>query len=361
VESVTMARLIPVVVSGGSGARLWPLSTEDFPKQFHRLSSPSATLLQQTVQRLGSVQGIEVRTPILVCTEKHARLAHAQLADAGFTPSAVIAEPFGRNTAAVAMAASLAVDAIDPEALILMAPADHVISRPDVFAVRIAEVAPMARDRFVLFGIVPTSPETGYGYIETGAPIAGGLSAVARFVEKPDLETARAYLAGGRHLWNAGIFMFSPRLMIAEMERLAPEVAQATRRALAAGAQEGSTTTLDAEAFAACPSISIDCAVMEHTDKAAVVPMDAGWADIGSWSSLWEQGPRDDFGNRVSGDVEAIDTEDCLLWSESLTLATIGLKDLVVVQAGGAVIVLPRSRAQDVRQIVERLKSRGGA
>jgi mannose-1-phosphate guanylyltransferase/mannose-6-phosphate isomerase len=259
------------------------------------------------------------------------------------------------------MAAALAVEATDPEALILMAPSDHVISRPEVFAARIAEAAPMARDRFVLFGIVPTSPETGYGYIETGPPITGALSTVARFVEKPDLDTARTYLEGGRHLWNAGIFLFSPRLMIAEMERLAPEVAEATRRALAAGTRDGSTTTLDPEAFAACPSISIDYAVMEHTDRAAVVPMDAGWADIGSWSSLWAQGPHDAAGNRVNGDVEAIDTEDCLLWSEGMTLAAIGLKDMVVVQAGGAVVVLPKSRSQDIRLIVERLKSRGEA
>lgn len=354
-----MSRLIPVVVSGGSGTRLWPLSTEDFPKQFHRLASPSATLLQQTVQRLDCVEDVDIQPPILVCNEKHAELACGQLVEAGFAPSAVIAEPFGRNTAAVAMAAALAVEATDPEALILMAPSDHVISRPEAFAARIGEVAAMARDRFVLFGIVPTSPETGYGYIEAGRSIAGGLSAVTRFVEKPDIEKAKAYLAGGRHLWNGGIFLFSPQLMIAEMERLAPAVAEATRRALAAGAKHGLTTILDPEAFATCPSISIDYAVMEHTDKAAVVPLDAGWADIGSWSSLWEQGPHDGAGNRVNGDVEAIDTEDCLLWSEDMILATVGLKDLVVVQAGGAVIVLPKSRAQDIRLVVERLKSRG--
>jgi mannose-1-phosphate guanylyltransferase/mannose-6-phosphate isomerase len=350
-------KIIPVAVSGGAGTRLWPLSTEQEPKQFHALSS-ARSLLQDTVGRLAFAAGVDLAAPILICNSRHADLAQAQMEAVGRPPARVLLEPFGRNTAAVAMAASLATQELDPEALVLLMPSDHAIARPEAFGAAIAQAAGMARDRFVLFGIVPDRPETGYGYIEAGDALGTGLSKVARFIEKPDLETARGFLAGGRHLWNAGIFLFSPKVLIAEMERFAPEVAKATRAALAAGPRRGPVVELAADAFRACPSISIDYAVMEHTDKAAVTPLDAGWADIGSWSSLWEQGPLDEHGNLLHGQVEALDAEGCLIWSESRPVGAIGLRDIVIVETEAGVVVLPRSRSQDIKLLVERLKAR---
>jgi mannose-1-phosphate guanylyltransferase/mannose-6-phosphate isomerase len=240
-----------------------------------------------------------------------------------------------------------------------MAPSDHVMARADAFADAIARAAPMARDHLVLFGVIPTAPETGYGYIEIGETLDGPLTRVSRFVEKPSLEVARTYLEGGRHLWNAGIFLFSPRVLIGEMERLAPEVAAATREALARGQRQDGAIDLDAEAFAACPSISVDYAVMERTDKAVVIPMDAGWSDIGSWSALWAQGPHDENGNLIHGEAALIDCQDCLVWSEGKTIGAVGLSDVVIVQTGEAVVVLPKSRAQDVKRLVELLTARG--
>jgi mannose-1-phosphate guanylyltransferase/mannose-6-phosphate isomerase len=352
-------KIIPVAVSGGAGARLWPLSTEHQPKQFHALGS-ERSLLQDTVGRLAFATGVDFAAPVLICNRRHAEVAQAQLDAVGCPPARVVLEPFGRNTAAVAMAASLAAQELDPQALILLMPSDHTIARPDRFGAAIAQAAGMAQDRFVLFGIVPDRPETGYGYIEAGAPLGPQLSSVARFVEKPDLETAKGFVSGGRHLWNAGIFLFAPQVLAAEMERFAPEVAAATRAALAAGARRGPVVELDAGAFGACPSISIDYAVMEHTDKAAVTPLDAGWADIGSWSSLWEQGPLDAHGNLLHGQVEAIDAEGCLIWSEKRPVGAIGVRDLVIVETEAGVVVLPKSRAQDIKSLVEQLKARRG-
>jgi mannose-1-phosphate guanylyltransferase/mannose-6-phosphate isomerase len=351
-------KIIPVAVSGGAGTRLWPLSTWDKPKQFHAIGSDKS-LLQETVLRLGHSEGFALEPPLLVCNARHAALARRQLEDVGRSPSAVIVEPFGRNTAAVAMAASLAAQALDPEALVLLAPSDHTMSRPDAFSRAIAEAAPMARERFVLFGVVPTAPETGYGYIETGALLSGRLSEVARFKEKPDAPTAEAYLRDGRHFWNAGIFLFAPGLMIEEMERLAPQVAEATRAAMNRAKREGDIIALDPEAFEACPSISIDYAVMEPTNRAAVIPMDAGWTDVGSWGAVWAQGARDGDDNLVRGDVELVDCEGCLVWSGGRTVTGIGLQDLIIVQTEDAVMVAPKARAQEIRRLAERMAARG--
>ena len=352
-------RLIPVAISGGAGSRLWPLSTQAKPKQFHALAT-GRTLLQDTVLRTAAAEGIEVLAPVLICNNAHLEVALAQMAEAGLEPAAIVLEPFGRNTAAVAMTAALVAQALDPEALVLLAPSDHVIAAPEVFAAAVLAAAPMARERIITFGVRPTKPETGYGYIEAGERLDGELAAVARFVEKPNLETAQGYLASGRYLWNAGIFLFAPPVLIAEMERLAPGCAKATREAVARAPAKGAVIALDAEAFDPCPSISLDYAVMERTDKAAVMPLDAGWADIGSWSSLWEQGPHDEAGNRTRGDVELIDAEDCLVWSEGGPVGVIGLKDMIVVHTAEATVVLPKSRAQDVKLLVERIKARGG-
>jgi mannose-1-phosphate guanylyltransferase/mannose-6-phosphate isomerase len=358
VECALAPTIIPVAISGGAGTRLWPLSTGEKPKQFHAIGSDK-TLLQETVGRLASASGVDFAAPILICNHRHAAVAQAQMEAIGCAPQRIVLEPFGRNTAAVAMAASLAAQELDPDALVLLMASDHAMSRPPAFGEAIAHVAGMAQDRYILFGIVPDRPETGYGYIETGEPLAPKLSAVARFVEKPDLETAERFLADGRHLWNASIFLFPPQVLIAEMERFAPEVAAATSAAFDAGSWRGDVVELEPEAFGACPSISIDYAVMEHTDKAAVTPLDAGWADIGSWRSLWEQGPLDAQGNLIHGLVEAIDAEDCLIWSEGRPIGAIGVRDLVIVETEAGVVVLPKSRAQDIKILVERLKARG--
>jgi mannose-1-phosphate guanylyltransferase/mannose-6-phosphate isomerase len=350
-------KLFPVVISGGAGTRLWPLSTNDRPKQFHALGSDQ-TLIQDTVRRLIDAAGLDVQAPILASSGRHLALIQEQMAEIGCTPSAVILEPFGRNTAPVAMAAALAVEALDPEALVLLMPSDHVIGRPEVFARAVAEAAPVAMSHIVVFGVQPSSPETGFGYIEAGEVLQGAVRAVAGFVEKPDLETAKGYLERGRHLWNAGLFLFSPRVLMAEMERLKPDVASSVRRAMSEGRAQPRMIELDPEAFAACPSISLDYAVMEHTEKAAVMPVDPAWADIGSWSSLWEQGDKDDSGNVTRGDVAMLDTTDCLVWSQDKLVTTIGVSDLIVVQTPDAILVMPKSRAQDVKRLVEELQAR---
>lgn len=350
-------KLFPVVISGGAGTRLWPLSTSARPKQFHPLGSDQ-TLIQDTALRLAGAAGLDVQAPILACNGGHLALINEQMDEIGCTPAAVILEPFGRNTAAVAMAAALTVEALDPEALVLMMPSDHLIGRPEMFARAVAEAAAVAESHIVVFGVKPTAPEVGFGYIEVGEPLQGEVRAVGAFVEKPDLDTARRYLEHGRHLWNAGLFLFSPRVLIAEMERWAPDVAASVRQALPPPTPGDPVIELDPEAFLACPSISVDYAVMERTEKAAVMPVDAAWADIGSWSSLWEQGAKDANGNVVRGDALVLDTRDCLIWSQDRTVAMIGVSDLTVVQTADAVLVMPKSRAQDVKRLVELLQAR---
>jgi mannose-1-phosphate guanylyltransferase/mannose-6-phosphate isomerase len=343
-------------MSGGSGTRLWPLSTDHRPKQFHALGSEQS-LIQDTIARLVPSGTLEIAAPILICNRRHAAIVREQTEGLG-PAAAVVLEPFGRNTAAVAAIAALLAQAEDPDALVLLAPADHVIGDAAGFSATIAAAADAAREYIVTFGVEPTAPETGYGYIEAGAVIDGAVRKVVRFAEKPDLRTAEAYLAGGKHLWNAGIFLFSPRVLLEEMERLAPDVVQASRAALNSAHRDGVTIALGEAAFAACPSISIDYAVMERTEKAAVAPIGVGWADVGSWSELWRLGPRDEAENFLRGDALLIDTQGSLVWAHSKTVGVIGLTDVIVVQTDEAVIVLPKSRAQDVKLLVEQIKAR---
>jgi mannose-1-phosphate guanylyltransferase / mannose-6-phosphate isomerase len=353
--------LIPAVMSGGSGTRLWPLSTEALPKQFHALGS-SRSMIQDTVRRLAAPgTGLTVADPMLIANRRHGDLVESQLSELGGVASAIVLEPFGRNTAAVAAIASLLAQEADPDALVLLMPADHVINDAEGFASTIARCAPAARERIVTFGVTPTAPETGYGYIQAGNDLGDGVRTVVRFAEKPDLATAQAYVDEGSYLWNAGIFLFSPAVLLAEMERLQPEVARASAAALEASTRRGPFVDLDDAAFAKVPSISIDYAVMEHTDKAAVAPIGADWADVGSWSELWRLGPRDDAGNFLKGEPLMIDATDCLVWAQGRTVGVIGVSDLVVVATDEAVIVLPKSRAQDVKLLVEQLKARRAA
>jgi mannose-1-phosphate guanylyltransferase/mannose-6-phosphate isomerase len=350
--------LLPTILSGGSGTRLWPLSTDETPKQFHALVS-GRTLLQDTITGLAeSSERVSVLPPIIVGSQRHRPRLAAQTAGVGVKPSATVLEPFGRNSApAAAMAARLGHD-LDPDALVILMPADLMIEDWAGFRQTVERAAAAAREHIVVFGVKPTAPETGYGYIEVGETVDGAVRRVARFAEKPCLKTAEAYLAGGRHLWNAGIFLFAPAVLLAEMQRYAPAVLQASDLALARAQVNGTEINLDAASFAECPAISLDYAVMEKTDKAAVIPLGVTWADVGSWSELWRLGPRDDRGNLLHGDVLAIDVDDCLIWSGGRTVGAIGIKDLIVVETDGAVMVIPRSRAQDVKLLVERLKAR---
>jgi mannose-1-phosphate guanylyltransferase/mannose-6-phosphate isomerase len=348
------ASVIPVIISGGAGSRLWPLSTPLRPKQFHALGGEQ-TLIQQAVLRLSDVDGLTVGAPVLICNHSHLDLVKEQMAQIGCAPAAIVLEPFGRNTAAVAMTAALLTQAENPDALLLLTPSDHLVPDPVAFTRSVAAAAPAARDNIVLLGVTPTAPETGFGYIEAGAPLTGPVFAVKRFVEKPDLATAEAYVASGRYLWNAGVFLASPQVLLAEMRRLAPEVAAAAEAAVERAERRDGAIWLDAEAFAACPSVSLDYAVMEKTDKAAVSPLSAGWADIGSWSSLWAEGEHDARGNMARGPVELLDADNCLVWSEGQTVGVIGLSDIVVVNTAEGMLVMPKSRAQDVKVLVERM------
>ena len=350
--------IVPVIMSGGSGTRLWPLSTDARPKQFHALAG-ARTMLQETALRLsGGDDGIVFHPPVVICNRSHERLVEAQLAEAGVTPLAIVLEPFGRNTAAVAVTAARMAQTLKPGALALLLPADHVIADPNAFRAAIARGA-RTPGRIVTFGIAPTGPETGYGYIQRAEPLAEGVYAVARFAEKPKLELAQAYLAEGGYDWNGGIFLFSPEVMLAEMAAHRPDIHACAVEAVDAAGRDGAFVRFDDERFLAIPSESVDIAVMERTQLAAVTPCDVGWADVGSWSELWRLGGKDGQDNLVRGDAVALDTHGSLVWSDDgMEVGVVGLTDIVVVATAGAVVVLPKGRAQEVKMIVERLKAR---
>ena len=351
--------IVPVILSGGSGSRLWPLSRETHPKQFLPLADQD-TLLQNTALRVAGL--IDVAPLLVVCNQEHRFMVAEQLRAVGIQPAAVMLEPVGRNTGpAVAVAALYAQrDGADPVLLIL--PADHVIADAAGFCAAVAQAAPSAEQgRLVTFGIVPTAPETGYGYIKAGAPLddsGSGVSVVERFVEKPDLATAQRYLDTGHYYWNSGIFLFRASAFLAELERLAPAMLAACQQALAAaGPTERGFLWLNHEAFAAGPGDSIDYAVMEKTAQAVVMPLAVGWNDVGSWAALWEIGAHDRDGNISRGDVIAVDTHDTYVDATSRLVATVGVENLVVVETADAVLVASKERVQDVKAVVDRLKA----
>jgi mannose-1-phosphate guanylyltransferase/mannose-6-phosphate isomerase len=296
---------------------------------------------------------------VLVCNVEHCFIVAEQLRELDVVPRAIVLEPVGRNTAPAAAIAALML--ADDDALMLLMPSDHTVADTLSFQSAVATAtAAAAEGKLVTFGIKPTAPETGYGYIHRGAPLRGqsGCFAVAEFVEKPDLPTAKKYLAGGGYDWNSGMFLFSARKYLEELERLEPEIVAACRAALDAAGEDLDFTRLDEKAFAGSPSRSIDYAVMEHTADAAVVPAEMGWNDVGSWNALWETGAQDGSGNVVIGDAIALDSENSYLRSEGRLVAAVGVKDLVVVATDDAVLVVPRDKSQDVRTIVDVLKSR---
>jgi mannose-1-phosphate guanylyltransferase/mannose-6-phosphate isomerase len=355
----TRTVIVPVIMSGGAGSRLWPLSTETTPKQFHRLTSDK-TMIQETVLRARDRPEIAFADPILVCNRRHVSDVREQLAAVGVRPSLIVAEPFGRNTAAVALIAAKLTAELHPGASVLLQPADHLIENDDAFAVAIATGA-RARDRIVTFGIEPTEPHEGYGYIQASQAIEPGLFGVERFVEKPSRAVAEAYLADGGYYWNSGIFLFAPEVMTREFSAFRGDIADAVTAALASAKRADGVLELQDEEFAKIPSESIDVAIMERTRSAAVVACDIGWADIGSWSELWRLGPHDSSGNRLHGHVMVLDTNNTLLWSDGPPVGVIGLDDIVVVAAHGAVLVAAKSHVQKVKAIAAELPAGSAA
>ena len=351
------SNIFPIIMAGGSGSRLWPLSRQLNPKQFLPLAVADLSMLQATIQRL---QGLETHTPKLICNEEHRFLAAEQLRQLGMDGANILLEPVGRNTApAIALAALHArEEANDPTLLVLAA--DHLIQDVPAFHASVACALPLAADgKLVTFGIVPSHPETGYGYIERGQAVGDGGYAVNRFVEKPDLATAQGYLEGGKHLWNSGMFMFKASRYLEELERFRPDILAACRSALVGGVQDMDFTRVDAAAFAACPDESIDYAVMEKTQDAVVVPLDAGWSDIGSWSALWDVSKKDHAGNVFKGDVLSENTSNTYIHAESRLVAAVGVESLVIVETKDAVLVAHRDSVQDVKKIVEQIKQNG--
>jgi mannose-1-phosphate guanylyltransferase / mannose-6-phosphate isomerase len=352
--------LIPVILSGGAGTRLWPLSRELYPKQLLPLVSES-TMLQATACR---VQGLLAGSPIVVCNEEHRFLVAEQLRAAGQPAQAILLEPVGRNTApAIALAALAAVQADQPDAVLLVLPADHVIRDTGKFQAAVRQSLPAAEaGQMVTFGVVPSAPETGYGYIRRGAAQSGnatGTFRIAEFVEKPDAERAIQFIASGNYFWNSGMFLFRASRYLAELDLHAPDIAAACRRAFAGARRDLDFTRVDVEAFKSCRGDSIDYAVMEKTKDAVVVPLAAGWSDVGSWSALHAALPSDGEGNVTRGDVVIESCTGSYFHAESRLIAAIGLKDHVVVETKDAIFVAPLSEVQHVKTLVNRIKAGG--
>jgi len=347
--------MIPVILSGGSGTRLWPLSRGQYPKQFLPLVSEN-TMLQETLLRLSGLE--QLQPPIAVCNEDHRFMLAEQLWEIHAKPAAIILEPIGKNTApAVALAA---LSAQSPDDILLVLPADHVINNLEAFHTAVNQARDLAEQGYlVTFGIVPTEPETGYGYIKRASSPQGAAFNVEAFVEKPDLETAKHYLQTGDYFWNSGMFAFKAGVYLAELEKFHPTMLATCKQALSAAKIDLDFVRLNKEIFSTCPSDSIDYAVMEKTDKAVVIPLDADWNDVGSWSALWDVTDKDGSGNAINGDVLTVDTKNSYIHAGSRLVAAIGVRDLVIIETADAVMVAPKDRVQEVKDIVAQLKNLG--
>lgn len=350
-------KIHPVIMSGGAGSRLWPLSRQLYPKQLLPLAGES-TMIQETARRMS---GTGFAPPMVVCNQEHRFLIAEQLREAGIANPMIVLEPVGRNTAPVAAVASLILADADPSALVLLSPADHIVVDTVSFRRAVAVAAQAAREGAIAtFGIQPKSPETGYGYIQRGEPLSvEGAYRVKHFFEKPVLEDAQAYLAAGDYYWNGGIFLFRAKTYLDELEKFEPHIVAHCREAVAKGRRDLDFFRLDEAAFAESPSNSIDYAVMEHTSHAAVVPVDMGWSDVGSWQSLWEIADRTEAGNATEGDVVALNVTNSYLRSEGPLLAAVGVDDVVVVATEDAVLVTRKGATQDVKKVVEELERTG--
>ena len=351
-----MSKVIPVILSGGAGTRLWPLSREMYPKQLLSLTSKQ-TMLQDTAMRLAAIAG--ALPPIVVCNEAHRFTVAEQIRALDIQASAILLEPSGRNTAPAVALAALQASSIDPDATLVVAPADHVIRDARKFqqAAEIA-VALAQHDKLITFGIVAHAPETGYGYIRRGAG-AGPAYPVAQFVEKPALDLAQQYVASGDYYWNSGMFVFKASRYLAELSSLAPDILSACTAAFEAAKTDLDFVRIDKAEFIKCRSESIDYAVMEKTKDALVLPLDVGWSDVGSWSSLFDVLPADEEGNVLQGDVMVHDTHDCYVHSTSRLVAAVGMEDHIIVETKDAILVAPKDRVQDVKDLVAKIKKSG--
>lgn len=345
----------PVILSGGSGSRLWPLSRSLYPKQLLPLSS-ERTMIQETALRVG--KGRFAR-PLVICNEAHRFIVAEQMQEIGLPPLRLVLEPIGRNTAPAIAAAALILSEIDPDAVMVVLPSDHVITDHKGFLESLDRAGVAAEaGHLVTFGMKPTAPETGYGYIQRGAPLTEGSFKVERFIEKPDLERARAMTAQPEFLWNSGMFVFKAAVFLDEIKRLCPDILDAVGASIGKAAADVDFLRLEAESFAASPSASIDYAVMEHTARAAVVPSDFGWSDVGSWSALWEITGKTLAGNVEVGDVISVDCNDSYLRGDGVLVTGVGLRDIIVVATEDAVLVADRGHVQEVKKIVESLKEK---
>lgn len=350
--------IIPVILSGGTGSRLWPLSRELYPKQFLPLLNDQ-TLFQNTVTRVQTIA--DAVAPMVICNEEHRFMVAEQLHTLAIMPKAVILEPVGRNTAPAVTIAALHAktmeDADDP--ILLVLPADHVIKDVAAFQSTVAKAINSAQDgKLITFGVTPENPETGYGYIRAGQPLADGVGyLVERFEEKPDAVTAQHYVESGNYYWNSGMFMFRASCFLEEMQHFAPAIIASCQQAKSAEQADLDFLRLDKATFAKCPSDSIDYAVMEKTSNAVVVPLDVGWDDVGAWSALWKVGNRDEHGNIAEGDTLTLNTQNSYVRSENRLVVTLGVNDTVVVETADAVLVAARDRVQDVKNVVNQLKA----
>ena len=357
--------IIPVILAGGSGTRLWPLSRKLRPKQLIDLLD-DRTMLQNTLLRLQGAP--DMAPPLVLCNDDHRFMVAEQLRSIGIKPDGIILEPVGRNTAPALAVAALKAVAQGDDPVLLVLPADHFIRDLDLFHRTLAAGAELAELGYLItFGIVPTSPETGYGYIKKGNPIdtdnapvtAVEAADIEKFVEKPDLPTAQQYVRSGSYCWNSGMFMFKASQVLSELEKFNPAIVSACRQALSRGAFDLDFLRLDHDSFAGCPADSIDYAVMEKTDKGAMIMFRAGWDDVGSWEALWQVGDKDNHGNITHGDVLTHDVADSYINAGSRLVAAVGLENHVVVETPDAVMIAPRDRTQDVKHLVEKLKAAG--